>query len=55
MWNETLPEVRWVNRIKPIKGKPELGETILVLQQKQLDGWGNPYWKDVPIVEEETE
>lgn len=55
MWNQTLPEVRWVKRIKPIEGKPELGETILVLQQKQLDGWGKPYWKDVPIVEEETE
>ena len=42
---------RWIKRIKPIEGKPELGETVLVLQQKQLDGWGNPYWKDVPIVE----
>jgi hypothetical protein len=47
-YREIQPEVRWVRRT--------VEETsVLVLQQKKLDGWGNPYWEDVPIVDEETE
>lgn len=55
MWKETLPEVRWVKRMKPLAGTPEFAETILVLQQLKIDGYGNKYWEDVPIVEAENE
>ena len=53
MYHEPTNELRFVNRIEPFEENLNLGKTIKVLQQKWLDGHGNPYWKDVPLVEED--
>jgi hypothetical protein len=50
--------MRWVLRAVPISIPDSNGsyysETFMFLQEKHLDGWGNPVWLDVPIVEEEV-
>lgn len=53
MWHEETKELRFVERNEPTESHPNVVKTIKVLQQKWLDGWGEPYWKDVPTVKEE--
>ena len=52
MWNEILPEIRWVKKELPVEGSELFIEAHYILQQKKRDGYGNVYWQDVPIVEE---
>ena len=54
-------EFRWAKRKvkKWTSDDPLIGieyeAEIIVLQQKWLDGFDKPYWKDVPTINEESE
>ena len=53
MWHEPTNELRFIERHEPVDGKPLIVQSVKVLQQKWLDGWDVPYWKDVPVIKEE--
>jgi len=53
MYHEITAEVRWIIRSIPFEGSKVISTQITVLQQKWLDGYDKPYWKDVPTVLED--
>lgn len=52
MEHRVVAGVRWIERTVPIVGHIGHATTIKVLQEKWLDGYDEPYWKDVLTVKE---